>query len=259
MAAASSPGSRLASFQGNLAQEALAYLGAGLAYATIDYRFLDEGGVRTSLQDCQVCLQYIRYHAAHLDLDPDRMVLAGGSAGAGTSIWLLTSDDLADASTGHAILGTSTRVRGAIANATQATYDVVEWIERVFSPEYTAELTAYQATQDPDAGLRSFFGIDPSVPPPLLDFVQMDPELSAYREAINMLDLMSDDDPPLFVNNPMDDLPPTDQNIVNHHPFHARALVDAGAAVSMEVVANIQALSITAGESRFSFAQRVVE
>jgi hypothetical protein len=51
----------------------------------------------------------------------------GGSAGAGTSLWLATHDDLADPAASDPVLRESTRLVCAVCNGTQATYDLTRW------------------------------------------------------------------------------------------------------------------------------------
>ncbi|RLB59010.1 MAG: hypothetical protein DRI90_15985, partial [Deltaproteobacteria bacterium] len=193
-------GTRATSYSGPKAQHALDYLAAGFGYATIDYRFRDalDEGVRTSLQDSQVCLQYIRYHAETLGIDPQRIVLTGGSAGAGTSLWLGTSDDLADPGSGHPILSVSTQVRGVIIDATQATYDLLDWAPVVFAPEYEELVQAAFDGGQIDDVLVSFYGISPDAMPSVVEFLATDPIARDYRAAIDMLELMGPDDAPVW-------------------------------------------------------------
>ena len=49
----------------------------GVAYASLNYRLLaevDKEGVIKPLTDCKRALQFIRYHAAELNIDPVRLV-----------------------------------------------------------------------------------------------------------------------------------------------------------------------------------------
>jgi len=254
-------GTRTQSYGGSQAQHALDYLAAGLGYATIDYRFRDAigEGVRTSLQDSQVCVQYIRYHAATLGIDPDRIVLTGGSAGAGTSLWLGTSDDLAEPSSGHPILSVSTRVRGVIIQGTQATYDILDWPSAVFAPEYEDLLQAAMDAGQFDPDLAEFYGISPDVTPSVPEFLATDSEAQTYRAAIDMLELLTADDAPIWAQTGNPDEAPTTSGILYHHPFHVRAIMTAAEAVSLEVVADVPALSVTTTEDRAAFALRMVQ
>ena len=53
---------------------------AGYVTVSIDYR-LGAGSWPTSLQDCKNAVRFLRAHAAEYRLDPDRIAVAGGSAG----------------------------------------------------------------------------------------------------------------------------------------------------------------------------------
>ena len=117
-------------------------LQACVAHAAINYTLLDvpseeegtasavaQGGVLTSLEDAARALQFMRYHFASLNIDPERVALYGGSAGAGASLWLGTHDDMADGDNADPVLRESTRVKAVGALATQSTYDLLRWEE----------------------------------------------------------------------------------------------------------------------------------
>ncbi|WP_414664694.1 alpha/beta fold hydrolase [Horticoccus sp. 23ND18S-11] len=53
---------------------------AGYVAVNIDYR-LGDGAWPTNLHDCKNAVRYLRAHAAELKLDPNRIAVAGGSAG----------------------------------------------------------------------------------------------------------------------------------------------------------------------------------
>lgn len=57
------------------------------------------------------------------NINTHRIALTGGSAGACTSMWLLTHDDLADPKADDPVLRESTRVCAAAANAGQTSID----------------------------------------------------------------------------------------------------------------------------------------
>ena len=70
-----------------------------------------------------------------------------------------------------------------------------------------------------------------------------------------MLGSMSADDPPFFVHNTLPATLPTDQGVLFHHPYHARALRDRAAEVGVDCTATIEALDIedSPGESDWEF------
>jgi acetyl esterase/lipase len=57
-------------------------LDAGYAVASIDYRLAREAGFAGMLLDVKAAVRWLRGHAAEFDLDPERLVLWGESAGA---------------------------------------------------------------------------------------------------------------------------------------------------------------------------------
>lgn len=202
------------------AREIAAALRAGASYATIDYRLLapvDPDGVHKPLRDCARALQFLRHHAAALRLDPTRVFAMGGSAGAGTSLWLAFHDDLADPTSRDPIARQSTRLTGAAASATQSTYDVVRW-EEVLAP-YDVVLEDAVEQLGLEQRLASFYGLTS------LDQLE-EPAIVAYRADVDMLALMSVDDPPFWVGTDRPAAPPTSENELLHHALHSKALHD---------------------------------
>ncbi|MEM6929132.1 MAG: alpha/beta hydrolase fold domain-containing protein, partial [Myxococcota bacterium] len=193
----------------------LRYLDEGFAYATVDYRFRTEDGVRRPLQDVRVCLQFVRRHADALGFDPERIVLAGGSAGAGTSLWIATHDDLAEPDHLHPVLRQSTEVRGIAITGTQATYDIFAW-DDVFSPEYADFFELAMAVPRAADELLAFYDVDDA------DALFEEPYLS-YRAAVHMLPKIDADDPPIWIQNSRDDTDPIVDPL--HHPYHSRAVI----------------------------------
>ena len=189
------------------------FLEQGIAFATIGYRFIHDvdNGVMDCMLDSKYFIQYIRHHAASFNIDPERIASFGQSAGAGTSLWIGLNDDMAE-DADDPILSQSTRLSAIGALRTQATYDILRW-EEVFE-SYTIDMSRIPPFMMDQ--LVQFYGIDDSS---LLDTERM----IAYRESVDMLELMTDDDPPIFIMNDGKDGPPllTDPQ---HHPLHAKIL-----------------------------------
>ncbi len=109
----------------------------GVAFAAIQYRFRypDDGdtsdpqraGLPNILRDSARAIQFLRYHAKDYNLDPARIACYGGSAGAGTSIWLAFRDDLADPANPDPVLRESSRISAAGMLNGQFTYDLSQW------------------------------------------------------------------------------------------------------------------------------------
>jgi hypothetical protein len=251
-------GTRMSTFTGdaNLIED---YINAGFAYASIDYRFRDAigEGVRTSLQDSQVCLQYILYHGADFGLDPERLILSGGSAGAGTSLWLNAADDLAYPDSGHAILSQSTdSIDGIIIGNTQATYDLLDWIDVVFGPEYDDIMQAAADAGGFDDEVSEMYGLAQGID--IWDAIMNDPDVVTLRETLDMLDMLDANDAPIYATCNYEDEQPLSDAIVKHHPYHVRAVDEAAAAVGLETVLDVPALNESTTETKIEFALRMI-
>ncbi len=231
-----------------------AYLTNGIAFASIDYRLLqspDPDGVIKPLQDSTRCLQFIRYHATQLNIDPSNIILMGGSAGAGTSLWIGFNDEMADPQSEDPVLRQSTRVNAVIAISTQATYDIGKWKTVVFA-EYGVDLLALADSLGLAQALLDFYGITD-----IADFES--PAILEYRARVDMLDLMDAEDPPFYVQNDLEPATyPLTVNLAFHHANHALVLAERADEVGLEHVAWIKALMIEdpSGEDSLGFALR---
>lgn len=118
-------------------QEIEYFVNQGIAYASIEYRVIinngpDNEGVIKPMSDVKRALQFIRHYAKDLKIDPEKIVLTGNSAGAGTALWLNTHDDMADPNATDPVLKQSTKVCGVNLVQPQATYDLTRWETDVF-------------------------------------------------------------------------------------------------------------------------------
>lgn len=191
-----------------------ALLDAGIAFATIGYRFLQhsDAGVMRSLEDSKRALQFIRHYAQSFNIDKTRVASFGESAGAGTSLWLGLSDDLSNTAADNPYSKESTRLTAVGALETQGTYDILRW-EEVFA-SYNIDMSRIPKPMMNE--LAKFYGAtDASV----LD----NPDYIKYRSSIDFLKLMSPDDPPIYIKNQGKDGPPFFTDI-QHHPLHAKIL-----------------------------------
>lgn len=187
------------------------FLEAGISVASINYRFMNEPpyGILSSMKDSKRCLQYIRHHADKYNIDKTKIACSGGSAGAGTSLWLAFSDDMADTESNDPVLHESTKITCAGAFATQATYDILKWSEIL-------NLPLNQTWEEKHAiarafGLKTAEGID----------------LWAQTEIRHELDFLGKMDrnaAPFFVYNRREGGIPTNDDELQHHPLHAKAL-----------------------------------
>lgn len=196
------------------------FLESGISFASINYRLLEGAekiGVAKCLNDSKRAIQFLRYHAEELGLDPDKFALTGTSAGAGTALWIGLHDDMAELNSEDPLSRESTRVIAIAVQETQSTYDLKRWEGDVF-PE---ELFTFEAIRNTNLGKRlmSFYGIS--------SFDQIDqPDIAEYRKEVDMLGMVSSDDPPVYILNKQDFSPGDGSRVGNllHSPYHAVAL-----------------------------------
>jgi arylformamidase len=99
------------------------FLEKGISYAAINYRLTPDNPLPAPVYDAARGIQFIKSKAAEWNIDPERIALTGGSAGACTSMWLLLHDDLADPKSSDPVGRQSTRVCAAAVSAGQTSID----------------------------------------------------------------------------------------------------------------------------------------
>jgi carboxylesterase type B len=204
-------------------EDLVRFLESGVSVATINYRFMTEApyGIVASLNDAKRCLQYIRFNADKFNIDKKRIACSGGSAGAGTALWLAFSDDMADPGSDDPVLRESTRLICAGAFATQSTYDIFQWEKILGIP--------VARTTEQMIAIAAAFGLEYSVESDLY-------KQYVIRKELDFLGKMDKDDPPFFVYNKHKAGVPSDQDDINHHPLHAKALKERAMEVGLEAI-----------------------
>jgi len=205
-------------------EELLECLEKGVSFVSINYRFRnqDSRGIRACLHDCARAIQFIRHNAKAWNIDKKLVAAYGGSAGAGTSLWLACRDDLADPGSEDAISRESTRLVVAGLNNTQATYDLLQWPD--FIPS-TIKITP-QMMKTRGSDMASAYGVQ-SVED--LDTTKG----KEIRKELDMLAWMSKDDPPVWMNNNQG----SGKADPLHHPAHVARLKERADEVGMTTVA----------------------
>lgn len=237
-------------------------LDAGIAWIGVEYRLLEDAGEETegvikSLRDAQRVIQFVRRHADVFHVDPDRIGAFGGSAGAGTSLWLAYHPDMAVAASDDPVARESTRPIAVAVVETQATYDVVRWAPDVFGPEYDYVTNDLLLTQ---AALREMLVRFYGLPGELVDDADAlqaaleTPALRAYRGECDLLALMTADDPPSYFRNGGENESPISPGAdLLHHPLHALALYERSEVVGADVEADIPAYDVSSDEDAIPF------
>lgn len=181
----------------------------GISCAAINYRLREHAPIQDILRDVARSVQFLRAQAAAYGIDKDRVAAWGGSAGAGSSLWLGTRDDLADPDHAEPLRRESSRVQAVVLQATQATYDLTRW-EAFLGPADPAWWTS------PDEAAR-FYHFSTQA-----DLAK--PEAAPILRECDMLGWISRGDAPVFVSNPMPDAPASNRGHYLHHPAHAREI-----------------------------------
>lgn len=196
---------------------------AGISFASMNYRLTNGGEFPypTAMQDAARGLQLIRSRADEWNIDPEKIVCYGGSAGAGISLWLAFHDDLADPASSDPIARQSTRIMAAGTLAGQSTYDLRtyrEWFGVPDLPQHSA-LPAFYAMQDGETCDS--------------------PRVARLAEDASPINHLSPDDPPVFMAYSVKNVPvtrETNQSTWVHHPLLGLKLQEAMTEIGLECV-----------------------
>ncbi|RYD21899.1 MAG: alpha/beta hydrolase, partial [Verrucomicrobiaceae bacterium] len=85
----------------------------GMAVFSIAYRLGAEGGFPENVRDCRNAVRFIRKNAARFNIDPERLLVTGGSAGGYLSLMVaMVPEDFEDSGPVPELAGTSAAVSG---------------------------------------------------------------------------------------------------------------------------------------------------
>ena len=154
-------------------------LEAGLSVAAINYRLTDTAPYPAAYLDSARAIQFLRSKAKEWNLDPAKVAATGGSAGAGTSLWIGFHDDLADPKGDDPVARQSTRLTCMAVQGAQTTYD----------PRAIKKLIGGRAHEHP--ALMPFYGLKPD---------ELDtPKAHKLYEEASPITHLSKGDPPVFL------------------------------------------------------------
>jgi acetyl esterase len=208
-------------------------LDAGVSVVSINYRYLSETvPLQEVLRDCARAVQFIRFKAGELGIDPARIAACGNSAGAGTSMWLAFHDDMADPKNSDPVLRESTRLAAAVSWDGQFTYDMPQW------PTYFGA-----------ENRQKFGGIYNS---PGLYGLKTEAEVDSptgrkLRAECDFYAMISPDDPPVYIGCGLKTAEVNDVGTYLHSPKHSQLLVERCREQNVTVVGKIPALGILPG------------
>ncbi|HUQ68897.1 MAG TPA: alpha/beta hydrolase [Planctomycetaceae bacterium] len=153
-------------------------LAKGISVMAINYRLSPEVSFPAHFMDSARAIQYARSKAQEWNLDPTRIGSTGGSAGAGTSLWIGFHDDMAKAESSDPVLRESTRLKCMAVNGAQSSYDpraIKDWIGEA-------------AAKHP--ALDGFYGLKAEE--------RDTPRAHKLYEAASAINYLSQDDPPVY-------------------------------------------------------------
>ena len=232
-----------------------------IAVATVRYTLLsttgETEGIKKPMGDVRRAMQYIRSRASDFNIAKDKIILAGNSAGAGTSLWISFNNDFANAASSDPVLRESSRVKGVVARETQASYNIEDrWVNDVF---FDYGVTWSQILANETGDIQKIYGVSSTAQ-------YESAAIDTYRTEVDMLALMSADDPEIWINNTLRDVvnpySPFNSDIPSHHAFHAREIRERANALGVNNVAyygkNSTIYSNPSNESWTQFCKRKI-
>lgn len=178
------------------------YLEAGISVAALNYRFIAqsmeqgvEPPVKACVYDAARALQLIRSKAGEWNIDPKRIGANGGSAGACTSLWLALHDDLADPTSNDPIARESTKLQFAAVTGAQTSLDPKQLREWISNAVYGGHAFGFAAKGR-------------SRPQEFELLIQNREKVLPWIKEYSPIELVTKDDPPLFLEYPNQKEPP---------------------------------------------------
>ena len=114
---------------------AVPFVRSGITVVAANYRFTrgheDAAPYPAPMQDGARVVQFVRSKAKEWNIDPDRVALTGGSAGAVMSMWIAYRDDMAKPESDDPVERESTRVTCIVPVAGPTTLDPAQILEHV--------------------------------------------------------------------------------------------------------------------------------
>jgi acetyl esterase/lipase len=198
-----------------------AYHAAGWSVAAINYRLTDVLPAPGQYLDCARALQFLRHNAEKWNINPKLIASTGGSAGAGTSLWLAFHDDLADPKSDDPIARQSTRLTCVVVSNGQSSYD----------PRFAEKIGIPRPNFDRHSFFQPFYNLKPG---------EFDtPEAYRRYEEAAPITYLTKDDPPamLTYSYANEDVTATSNlGLVVHHPKFGIALKEQMDKLGIECV-----------------------
>jgi acetyl esterase len=168
-------------------------LKAGISVAAINYRYATIAPLPAAHHDARRALQFMRSKADEWNLDKDRVAAFGGSAGAQICMWLAFTDEMAKRDSSDPMERESTRLT-CVATAGGQTSNGVEFWRKTIGPllgngRTLASLSRPVGNErDPEKARIAMWG------------AKTLEEANAIAARHSALDIVSADDPPIFMS-----------------------------------------------------------
>lgn len=193
------------------------YRSKGISVASVNYRLTGVASLPAPVYDAVRAIQFLKSKAKEWNIDKDRIVLTGGSAGACTSMWILCHDDMAKPDSDDPVERESSRVAGAAVSSGQTSIDPKQ-IEPWLGPNVLKHNMINMAVGEStiDGALANYD-----------KYKDLYVEFSAYNH-------VSKDDPPLLMTYGGDmTLPSKDASHGIHHPVYGVKMKEKADSVGM--------------------------
>lgn len=202
------------------------YSKVGIAFASINYRFLVHTSLQTIMrEDIAGFVQFMRFHSEKFGIDKKLILPYGFSAGGSSSLWLATHDDIADVNAVDPIKKESSRVYAAGHLNAQVSYDYMVWYD-FFGKKNTDH----------------FIGSDVWGRYDFTSFADLFTEAGIKtRQDMNMYGNLSADDCPILFWNNLEENDTLDSNHFVHSPKHSRILAEKAKSLKLETQVMIKA------------------
>jgi acetyl esterase/lipase len=163
----------------------------GITLISANYRLTPKAVWPAQAEDAARVVQFVRSRAREWNIDPDRIALIGGSAGAHLALWVGLHDDLRDPANEDPVRRESTRVSAIV---------------DLWGP---TKLAQYRAGAPRGGAVQALFGATEE------ELVNPDERMAARMRDASPVTFVSADDPPVLIvhNGPADASSPTDPRI----------------------------------------------
>ncbi len=177
-----------------------AMLDHGISVASVNYRYTPQNILPAPVHDAARAVQFLRSKATEWNLDPKRFSAYGISAGACTTLWLATHDDMANPKSSDPVERESSRLQAAVSISGQTSIEpevAIAWV----GPMVMNHGMIRRAVLIRDvAGLKA------------------KPKLAKLLAEFSPVNHLSADDPPMFLSYPtVGPFPAPDAGSAIHH------------------------------------------